>query len=296
VSSSVSLSGIVCGLIAAVLIGMVLFGAGGGGSASQHAAVPSSRAEGEARSTIEWLLTRTFTENDPAQCTQDMTPAFRRQSFGSEDGTDLEACRRDNVSENDTFAHSITLDNVSVHGDTANAVVRVSGGNGDGSVVTLHLVRDVGNWKLDRMTAVQIDRARFDGALRANALREGYTPREADCQVATLRRTYDTAALERALTQGHDAMAAARPALLSCVSSAKLAQEYRQGLMHGMSERIPMSVRTCIADTFMKGLSAKRLRAIVIAGSRSEVALERIRNAAIACGQAYRARDFGHVV
>lgn len=294
-SSSVSVSGIVCGLIAAVLVGMVLFGGGGGETASEKAAVPASRAEGEARSTIEWLLTRTFTENDPAQCTEDMTPAFRRWSFGSEDGSDLESCRRDNTTENDTFAHSIALDNVSLQGDTADAVVRVSGGIGDGSVLTVHLVRDVGNWKLDRVTDVQIDRARFDGAFKANALQKGYTPREADCQVSTLRRTYDTPALERALVQGHDAMAASGPALISCVSPAKLAREFRQGLMHGMSDRIPMSVRTCIADTFMNGLSAKHLRAIVLARSRSEDVMNRVRNAAIACGQAYRARDFGHV-
>jgi hypothetical protein len=111
------LTWIVCGAIALVLIGLVLFGGGGGSAGNQsavspHATAASAAAERPAdRSAIEQLLTRTLTQNDPKQCTQDMTPSFLRQSFGSEKGT-LDRCHRANTPQSAAAAKSVAVESI----------------------------------------------------------------------------------------------------------------------------------------------------------------------------------------
>jgi hypothetical protein len=275
-----------CGTIAVGLLGFVLLG-GDEDSAGGEAEA--------ARTEIERMLSRTFTENDPAQCSEDATSDFLRQGFGGEGEDPLEECRRENTEDEEPDAESVQIDSVIVDGATARAVFTASGGGLDGSVVTVELVHDFDRWKLDRMTDIQIDRARFDAALREDAANdEGTTAREADCFVAALGR-YDTSALERLTLQGPEGNTAFRRLALSCLSPARMVRVFTKGLREKMDAGdIPEPAVDCITDSVVRSLGVKGIRELAAAGQSAIPSFAPQLDAALfACMDAYRSGLLG---
>ncbi len=96
-------------------------------------------------------------------------------------------------------ARSVRVSGVRVSGDRATATAVATGGAYAFGRVTFALVRD-GVWRIDRVTALDIDRAKFDAVQRrlAKVGDEPPTPAQVDCTVRRLSRL-DDHELERAI-------------------------------------------------------------------------------------------------
>jgi hypothetical protein len=294
VGSREAISWLVCGAIAVVLVGLVLFG---GSSSDRGGSGPGS--DDQTRTEIGRLLTSTLTTNDPVQCTQAATPTFLQQGYGS-DGNPVEKCRHDLSEDKTPDAKSIHVASLSVSGETADATVEVSGGDGDGSVASFHLVHEPAGWKLDRLTAFKIDRTRYDAAQQADLIATGLTPAESRCAIAAIDSRYDTPAIERMTVQGHDAMEALGSAMIPCLGRGLLIHQLKDGLSSGLAERgVPRDVVDCISGKALAGMSTEQLRGVAWRGKKGDRQLRavasreptaalqlraRIRSAAFACG------------
>jgi hypothetical protein len=218
----VRLSWLITGGIAVLLLYLVFSSSGGGTQPGATAGSPpgASSSAGAAqvadRPAIEDLLRRTFTQNDPKQCTQNMTAAFLRYSFGPEKGT-LDRCRRQNTPQSETSAKSINVQRVFTRGSNATAVFSASSSNTlDGSVLTVSLVRQGGQWKLDSFDDIQIDRTRFDQHLRDDLGARGYLPAETTCAVAKLDQTVSSEHIERNVVNRDSSYEFIQSAAVSC--------------------------------------------------------------------------------
>jgi hypothetical protein len=281
VGSREAVSWLVCGAIALVLVGLVLLGGEGGTATNVNG---GSSSEDQAGTEIEGLLTRFFTVNDPAQCTDDVTPALLRQNFPGPDP--LQSCQRVNTDDQDTFTESVQVDDVAVQGPTARASIRLSGGQLDGSKVTVSLIETSGRWQVDRLAVAQLDRAGFDRAVRSQILKGGATPSEADCFVGTLDRNVSDQELSRAILN-----ASARSRLTAgwgCISRATLLRELDAAIaQRTQSENVPSAVVQCIVDRLTQGMSDSQLRAFLRAGGGNVQQATQVRAIAAACAQDY---------
>jgi hypothetical protein len=293
----VRISWLITAGIGAVLVWLAFSLSGGGGQPGATAVSPSGAPQPPAagqpagadqvadQPAIEELLHRTFTENDPKQCTQDLTPAFLRFSFGSEKGT-LDRCRRRNTRQSETSAKSITVNRVIGRGSSATAVITASSSNTlDGSVLTVSLVRQGGRWKLDSFDDIQIDRPRFDQHLSDDLGARGYLPAETTCAIGKLDRTVSSDQIERNVISGDSSYDYINSASVSCLSRSTLLRELGQGITAVLSERgVPSRVTSCVVDRLTHGVPIGRLRHLLAAGARSSEAWYRLGyQASLAC-------------
>lgn len=237
------------------------------------------------RSSIDDLLNRAFTQNDPSQCTQDMTRAFVRQFFGLEKGT-VDRCRRANTPQSEASAKSIAVQSVSGSGSSATAVIRASSANTlDGSVMTLNMARTGGRWKLDHLVDIRIDRGRFDQHLRDQLGARGYLPTETSCAIGKLDRTVSDDQIERNTVIGDSSYEYIQAAAVSCLSRSTLLRELGQGMTAGLSSHgVSPAVTRCVVDRLTHGVPIARLRHLLAAGSRSAEAWYRLGyQAVLAC-------------
>jgi hypothetical protein len=239
---------------------------------------------------IETAVIEALTENDPSQCTTIVTQRFVEQSFAEAGPEAIEECREANVDAKSTTAEEVTFDRVTVEGDTAQAVVAVSGGAEDGSILTISLLHEGGRWKLDHLDDIQINRARFDRAQEAAGVKEGLTPQEAQCVVAQLRRTHTTAQLEQEALD-EDTEDPASPEVL-CLSRATLVREFAKGIRRSVQQDkqdIPEQVAECVVHKLTRDLRITQLRALVAAGDVGRPALSGLaRTATRNCAHDYR--------
>ena len=250
-------------------------------------ASPDPQAGG--RPAIEQMLNRTFTENDPAQCSNDMTPAFVSQSFGGhEDTTPMQRCVEQNTDENEPAAKSVTVKSVALNGRSARAVVLAHGGDMDGSQATVDLVVQDGRWKLDRLADIQIDRASLDRTYLQQMQAMGMTTSESRCLLRAFDREFSDAELERATLSGVDNLESEGVGL-GCLGRSTLVAMFEKGIASGAQSRgIPAPVADCIASRFTAGMSTAELRAFVKAGEGTPTQSDRVRAVAAACAADYR--------
>jgi hypothetical protein len=198
VGSREAVSWLVCGAIALVLVGMVAFGGGGSSSrpSSSSTSAPSAdpatvvdQAQSGDSAPVERMLSRVFTENDTAQCSRDMTPAFVRQVYGRGGGDPVANCIQSNRNS-DTTATAVRIEELAVHGGTAQGTVRVTAGSMAESTATVGLVRDAGRWKLDHLIDLDLNRERLDQMFKQEFLDKGFTEAQADCIVEGIDRNF----------------------------------------------------------------------------------------------------------
>lgn len=282
-----SVSWVICGVIAAVLVGLVLFG-GGGGTASHDGAVASGD---QARTEITSVIRRFLAVPDPAECTNDVTPALLRQNFGGSDP--LETCRRVNTSdaattrESDVFPVDARVSDVTVHGGAADASVLVSGGFTDGSQVSVNLVRDDGRWKVDHIAVSHLDRGGFDRAIRRGLTREGASAREADCVLASQHRAISDQELESKLLNA-SSYGTLSGVGLGCLRRATLLTQIEKLFALEMQSRgLPTAIGECVADRLVQRMNNSELRAFVTARHATARQHAEIPGIARSCAQDY---------
>ena len=153
-------------------------------------------------------------------------------------------------------ARSVAISQVSVSDGKASAPAVPQGGDSDGQQVTLALVERGGAWKLDRMTALRIDRRRFDRATRIALVHgpDAQTPEQADCFVRRLQAVSD-GALERALVES-DRSAILRPTI-KCVRDI-FEDTIRDELLKG-ERRVTPSQADCVIEGLRERLDDREL-------------------------------------
>ena len=164
------------------------------------------------------------------------------------------------------------------------ATVAVTGGEADGSTLRLEVVRQGGQWKLDYLARVQIDRERFDAAQRRE-LTALATPRgEAECAVRRVRRIFPTPQIERALVSGKTRIFAA--AEVTCFRRSTLAHQFTIAVRHAAPKDVPAPILDCVIRKIIGTTSTAELRVLFAAPDRFTGYFEDLaRSAARSCAK-----------
>jgi hypothetical protein len=154
-------------------LGLAACGGGGGSS--------SSGSSGD-ESAIEEAIETSASSSDPSKCTEIQTAEFNESESGETGAAALKTCEKEAEAEEDP-AESASVSNVSINGESATAEAEVTGSALNGQAVELELVKEEGDWKLNKFLGF----ANFDGAALAEGLeeqlleQEGITPSLAKC-------------------------------------------------------------------------------------------------------------------
>ena len=216
----------------------------GQGERSSTQQPASQRPAGDAAQ-IRAVVTKSFKTRDPADCARLTTQRFLEQITFERGISALTTCR-ENTKSSDP-ARSVAVSNLTIDGDAARVRAIPRGGDGAGQTATYALVRRLGNWKIDRMTALDIDRPVFDAATRRSMQREpdALTAQQAECVITKLRSVSDDA-LERGLIAG-DRSVILRPTI-GCVR-----ELFEQGIREEL-RRPPGKISGTQADCVIAGL------------------------------------------
>jgi len=143
---------------------------------------------------IRHVVQQAFTNTDPNVCMSAMTPAFVQQSRLERGADAMNACRKNRKTD---AAASVDFVSVQVRGHSAQAKFEPRGGNSAYKQATVRLRKPDGTWKVDRLTQVSIDRARFFQVVRRVLTSTGSLSQDAvDCALRTFKPLSD-AQLER---------------------------------------------------------------------------------------------------
>jgi hypothetical protein len=156
-------------IASALLCGLALLGlaaCGGGGDSD----------EDQVRQVIEDGLTNAA----PSNCDELVTDNFIKTTFGT-----VEACKQD--AESGQQAESVDIANVTIDGDKASAEATAKGADGRTQTVTVQLLKEDGDWKVDAAAPDPVDV--FIEGVRQKVLDENLGPELADCLAENLRNS-----------------------------------------------------------------------------------------------------------
>jgi hypothetical protein len=211
---------------------------------------------------IESAITRTFMESDPALCDEVYTQALIDQMHIGTGVVAQADCREDEAEPNPpgTDPDSVSISGLAIQGGEATATVAVLGGALDQARFRLQLVNDEGNWKLDRLLHVDLDRAAFDRGLADRMRAEGLNAEEVSCAVRQYHEETTLGELEKAVVTG---VPTSDPDWdVSCFTVDTLKTKLIEGSREAVRERgFPDDATRCLMDE-LRGLSARRLRFI----------------------------------
>ncbi len=145
---------------------------------------------------VEKTLRYAETSGDPEVCVELQTDRYLRQVTGAPSIYADSHCR---VSvENSEPASSIEIHGLKVDGDRATAHLTLIGGALDGSRLAVGLRKVGGDWRLDRLLSVDLDRPAYRRALPRTYLAAGWPAAAVSC-VLGREKTLSTAAIEHTL-------------------------------------------------------------------------------------------------
>jgi len=188
--------------IRAVLRGLALaaltasVAACGGGGSTQPSA-----SDDEAE--VVAVVKRVASTTDPADCTRLATQRFLEQNEIGNGKAAVESCQQD-ARDAAGNARSTTVSNVRIDGDTAQARAAFDGGDLDGQVVNLRVIKDRGRWRVDHVDSfASFDRKRFLHGVEESVRRPPQSMPAADaaCIVGRLDKLSDLA-LQQLLVSG----------------------------------------------------------------------------------------------
>jgi hypothetical protein len=151
---------------------------------------------------VEDVVREVMTTTDPGWC-RELATARLLEQLQDRAGDDAVAeCEQD--TEFEEAARSVGISRVEVRDAAATAHAVVRGGDFDGSTYDLALV-DRSGWRIDRITAVELDFEPYLRAARRYLTRppDGYPPRRAACVIRVMRERGEEA-MERAILEGDD--------------------------------------------------------------------------------------------
>ena len=241
-------------LALAPLAALALAACGGGGD---------SGGDGNAKDAdaIRKIIRTASETKDPSKCSELATQRFLEQIQFQKGRKALEECRKD--AKNDDPADSVDISSVTVDGSRANATYVQNGGDSDGQQLTIDFVKTGGDWKFDHITAVKIDRAKFDRSMRKGLVSppDAVTSAVANCSVKELSRVSDE--------KIENALVASKPGpIIRPIAICSVANELRKG---GLAS----SVVTCVARRSIDALSDTEIEAAITDEKQLQAGLER---------------------
>lgn len=93
---------------------------------------------------ISDVVEKAFTDNDPKLCGEVLSEAFIKTFYGTVETCEQNAAKGAN-------ADSVDVLRVTVTGERATALIKASGGSASPKPVTLKLVKEGGDWKIDAL-------------------------------------------------------------------------------------------------------------------------------------------------
>ena len=250
--------------------------------AGAHSSSPVGAPNSGEAAAVRQLVTTAMTTSRPADCTRLYTQAFLEQISGDVGYEAIDECR-DN-SDGDGNAKSIAFNSLADVGSGYRVAVDIEGGSLSGSVLTMTVLRDAGNWKIDRLLQAEIDmeeQARVAG----EALREeGYSEADIGC-VEQLVREADEAAYERAVLEGRSTEfgRSILDQAFSCLSAEAIRKELTDAIRDGAGPDAPEALVQCVINKIVGGKSAAELREIM--QMEDAAGFELGRRAAAECAQ-----------
>jgi hypothetical protein len=131
---------------------------------------------GDDEGDITDVLTTSVKSTDPADCTKLETQQFVEQTEFSTGPEAVTECQQD-ASDTSDDPDSVDVTDIQVDGDNATANVAFTGGSFGGSTLTVALVKDGDQWKLDRITdIVTLDVATFKQSFADRLAASGDVP------------------------------------------------------------------------------------------------------------------------
>ncbi len=125
------------------------------------------------------VIETSVSTTDPADCKALSTQAFMEQSTSSTGKDAVTACEED-AEDTSNDPEDVTVSEVEVEGSDATADVALVGGSLDGQTVSVALVEEGGDWKMDRITGF----ASFDRQSLLDAFEENFEESEVDAPLA----------------------------------------------------------------------------------------------------------------
>jgi len=238
------------------------------GLASSLTACGAAKDETAIRDGLKTALTST----SQSACSSDYTQAFLDQgTYGSSTVADsLRKFCRSNIKQ--LAAEKVNVSDVRVDGNSAQADFSASGGQYAFKRATVTLRKSGGQWRLDRLTALELERPEYDEQQERIAIlqEDGLSRKEAACYRQRIERVSDER-LSRAIVASDPAYLA--DPLLRCVIRPTLR---RGGFSSAQTGCILRRVRGSSAGTFVR---------LTLAGTKDAESTikRRFRRAATAC-------------
>jgi hypothetical protein len=121
------------------------------------------------------VIETSATSDDPAECVEFATQAFLEQSESEEGKDAVKSCEED-AKDTSGNPDSVTVTKVEVDGTDATANAAFVGGSFDGQTLTVALVEEDGDWRLDQITGF----AKFDQGKLVQAFEDQFAEEEED--------------------------------------------------------------------------------------------------------------------
>ena len=113
------------------------------------------------------VIETSVSSTDPADCKELATQAFLEQTEFEQGAAAVESCE-ESAKDTEGDPDSVEVSEVEVDGSSATANVAFTGGNFDGQTLSVALIEEDGDWKMDEITGF----AEFDQEKLADALEE----------------------------------------------------------------------------------------------------------------------------
>ena len=127
------------------------------------------------------VIETSATSSDPADCKELATQAFLEQTELEQGAAAVKSCE-ESAEDTSDDPESVEVSEVEVDGSAATADVAFSGGSFDGQTLSVALVEEDGDWKMDEVTGF----AEFDQERLAGSFEEAFErDNDVDPQLAT---------------------------------------------------------------------------------------------------------------
>lgn len=148
------------------------------------------------------VIETSATSDDPASCTELLTQNFVDQVEEGEGKEALKECEEDAADTSDN-PDSVDVTEVEVDGSGATANAAFSGGGFGGQTLTIALVEEDGDWKLDEITGfAKFDQAKLVQSFRETFEKEGSIKPEVVACIAESLEELEQAEFEEILLSG----------------------------------------------------------------------------------------------
>jgi hypothetical protein len=114
------------------------------------------------------VIETSVTSTDPADCKELATQSFLEQTELEQGAAAVENCE-ESAEDTENDPESVDVSEVEVDGSAATADVAFTGGSFDGQTLSVALVEEDGDWKMDEITGF----AKFDQEKLADSFEEG---------------------------------------------------------------------------------------------------------------------------